>query len=143
MAGGRLGFGVGSPEVIGDLNTIKYSTNPYNVNRLTAAAGIACLKNDGYNMENCRVIQKNRERCVKQLKELGFEMTDSSANFIFVRHPEIDGEELYLRLKERGILIRHFSLEKISDYNRITIGTEDQMDRLVETIKDILKEKQI
>ena len=143
MAGGRLGFGVGSPEVIGDLNTIKYSTNPYNVNRLTASAGIACLKNDGYNMENCRIIQKNRERCVKQLKELGFEMTDSSANFIFVRHPEIDGEELYLRLKERGILIRHFSLEKISDYNRITIGTEDQMDRLVETIKDILKEKQI
>ena len=70
-------------------------------------------------------------------------MTDSSANFIFARHPAIDGEELYLRLKERGILIRHFSLEKISDYNRITIGTEDQMDRLVKTINDILKEKQI
>lgn len=143
LAGGRLGFGVASPEVIKDLNTIKYSTNPYNVNRLTSAAGIACLKNDEYNMENCQTIKKNRERCVRQFKDLGFEMTDSLANFLFVRHPKISGEELYRKLKEKGILIRHFSLETISDYNRITIGTKDQMDCLVEAVSEIMKEKHV
>ena len=84
---------------------------------------------------------ENRVQSVKQLKELGFEMTDSAANFIFVRHPEISGEALYRKLKERGILIRHFTLPQISDYNRITIGTRGHMDTLTETIKGILKEK--
>ena len=86
---------------------------------------------------------ENRARAVKQLKELGFEMTDSKANFLFVRHPKISGEELYLTLKERGILIRHFSLKQIADYNRITIGTREQMDCLASAIEKILKEKNI
>ena len=141
LAGGRLGFGAGSPELIRDLNTVKYSTNPYNVNRLTAAAGIACLLRDEYNRDNCRVIMENRTRCVGQLRELGFEMTDSLANFLFVRHPAISGEELYKQLKSRGILIRHFSLPQIADYNRITIGTQEQMDCLIRTIRVILEEK--
>ena len=141
LAGGRLGFGAGAPALIRDLNTIKYSTNPYNVNRLTAAAGIACLLQDEYNRDNCRVIMENRAWSVKQLKELGFEMTDSLANFLFARHPGISGEELYRKLKERGILIRHFTLPQISEYNRITIGTKDQMECLIRTIKEILEEK--
>ena len=138
MAGGRLGFGAGNEELIRDLNTVRYSVNPYNVNRMTLAAGIACMENDGYNRENCRVIKENREWAAKELKKLGFDMTESMTNFLFVRHPKADGEKLYRELKERGILIRHFSTERIRDYNRITVGTREQMETLVRTIAQIL-----
>ena len=141
MAGGRLGFGIGNPELIRDLNTIKFSINPYNVNRLTQAAGIACLERDEYNRENCRKITETRGEAAARLRELGFVMTDSRANFLFVRHPRIGGEELYRELKARGILIRHFSVERIRDYNRITVGTPEQMDTLVRTIRAILEER--
>ena len=138
LAGGRLGFGAGNEELIRDLNTVRYSVNPYNVNRMTLAAGIACMENDGYNRENCRVIKENREWAAKELKKLGFDMTESMTNFLFVRHPKADGEKLYRELKERGILIRHFSTERIRDYNRITVGTREQMETLVRTIAQIL-----
>lgn len=141
LAGGRLGFGAAQEEVIRDLNTIRYSTNPYNVNRLTAAAGLAVLKNDGYYMDCCRKITETRLRTAKQLEELGFEMTESSTNFLFARHGSIPGEELYLALKKRGILIRHFSTERIRDYNRITIGTPEQMNVLVKEVRSILEER--
>ena len=140
LAGGRLGFGAGQPELIRDLNTIKFSTNPYNVNRLTAEAGRACLLHDDYNEQNCRTICKNREWTAGALKALGFEMTESMTNFLFVRHPQIDGETLYREMKARGILIRHFSIERIRDYNRISIGTMEQMEKVVEAAKDILKQ---
>jgi len=138
LAGGRLGFGAGNEELIRDLNTVRYSVNPYNVNRMTLAAGIACMENDGYNRENCQVIKENREWAAKELKKLGFDMTESMTNFLFVRHPKADGEKLYRELKERGILIRHFSTERIRDYNRITVGTREQMETLVRTIAQIL-----
>ena len=141
MAGARLGMGIGNPELIRDLNTVKYSLNPYNVNRLTHAAGVACLKKDEYNIRNCGIIMETRNRTAKALRDLGFEMTESRTNFLFARHPEVSGEELYLELKKRGILIRHFSKERIKDYNRITIGTPEQMDALIANIKDILEEK--
>ena len=138
LAGGRLGCGAGNEELIRDLNTVRYSVNPYNVNRMTLAAGIACMENDGYNRENCQVIKENREWAAKELKKLGFDMTESMTNFLFVRHPKADGEKLYRELKERGILIRHFSTERIRDYNRITVGTREQMETLVRTIAQIL-----
>ena len=141
MAGARLGMGIGNPELIRDLNTVKYSLNPYNVNRLTHAAGVACLRKDEYNIRNCGIIMETRDRTAKALRDLGFEMTESRTNFLFVRHPEVSGEELYLELKKREILIRHFSKERIKDYNRITIGTPEQMDALIANIKDILEEK--
>ena len=141
MAGGRLGMGIGSPELIRDLNTVRYSTNPYNVNRLTAAAAAACLKHDDYNLQNCRTIVDTRNRCERKLKELGFEMTESETNFLFVRHPAIPGGELYRELKKRGILVRHFDGDRTRDYNRITVGTPEQMDRLAETIRAILEER--
>ena len=141
MAGARLGMGIGNPELIRDLNTVKYSLNPYNVNRLTHAAGVACLKNDEYNIRNCGIIMETRDRTAKALRDLGFEMTESRTNFLFVRHPAVSGEELYLEMKKRGILIRHFSKERIRDYNRITIGTPEQMDAVIANIKDILEEK--
>ena len=139
LAGGRLGMGIGNPELIRDLNTIKYSTNPYNIDRLTMAAGIATLRQDEWNRENCEKIIRNREWTAGRLKELGFEMTDSCTNFLFARHPAIGGEEMYLEMKKRGILIRHFRTERIRDYNRITIGTREEMEKLVEAAESILE----
>ena len=141
LAGARLGVGIAQPELIADLNAVRNSTNPYNVNRLTAAAGIACLKHDDYNMENCRKIIETRSWSERALKDLGFEMTTSRTNFLFARHPDISGDELYKRLKDRGILIRHFKGQRICDYNRITIGTPEQIEKLVEGIKEILEGK--
>ena len=140
MAGARLGFGVACPELIADLNTIKYSTNPYNVNSMTMAAGIGVLCDDEYTRANCRAIIENRDWTVAELKGLGFEMTDSMANFIFAKHKSFDGGELYAKLRERGILVRHFTKDKISQYNRITVGSKEQMEELVAAISDILEE---
>ena len=141
MAGARLGMGIGNPELIRDLNAIKYSLNPYNVNSLTSAAGVASLKLDEYNMKNCEIIMETRSRSERALRELGFEMTTSQTNFLFARHPDISGEDLYLELKKKGILIRHFSKERIKDYNRITVGTPEQMEKLTAAIKQILEER--
>ena len=141
MAGARLGMGIGNPELIRDLNAVKYSLNPYNVNSLTSAAGAASLKLDEYNIKNCEIIKDTRSRTERALRELGFEMTTSQTNFLFVRHPDISGEDMYLELKKKGILIRHFTKERIKDYNRITIGTPEQMEKLTEAIKQILEEK--
>ena len=142
MAGARLGFGVAEKSLIRDLNAIKYSTNPYNINRLTASAALATLSNDEYNKANCRVIMENRAYLSEELKKLGFKMTDSSANFVFAAHPKINGKELYLKLKEKGILVRHFDTEQISCYNRITVGTKKQLDALIAAVKEILKIKE-
>ena len=140
MAGVRLGFGIADPELIADLNTIRYSTNPYNINRLTSEAGIAALKEQSYYDNNCRTIIENRAWTVNALKELGFEVIPSTANFVFAKSNDIDGEKLYLELKKKGVLIRHFTKERIKDYNRITIGTMDQMKILIEKIKEIKEE---
>ena len=132
MAGARLGFGAACPELIRDLETVRYSTNPYNLDRMTLAAGIACLEHDDYNGRNCRRIAQTREETREALCALGFEIPASKANFLFARHPDIPGEALYRKLKERGILVRHFNRDRIRDYNRISIGTAEQMNALVQ-----------
>ena len=141
MAGARLGFAIGAPDLVADLNTIRNSTNPYNVNRMTLAAGVAALDDAAYYRENCEKIVSAREWTADKLAELGFAVIPSTANFLFARHPAIGGRELYLTLKERGILIRHFDKPRIRDYNRITVGTKEQMRTLVASIEKILKEK--
>lgn len=141
MAGARLGFGIGNSKLISDLNTVKYSTNPYNVNRLTCAAGIAALEDNDYYMSNCETIKENRAWTARQLRELGFTVLDSSANFIFAKTDKIGGEELYLSLKEKGILIRHFTKERICEYNRITVGTAEQMRAFVDAVKEIIEQR--
>lgn len=141
MAGGRLGFGVGCKALIADLNAIKYSTNPYNVNSMTLAAGYGTLCDAAYTEANCRTVMENREWTARELKALGFEMTDSKANFLFAKHPRLDGKTLYLELKKRGILVRHFDADRISDYNRITVGSAEQMQALVRTVRTILSEE--
>jgi histidinol-phosphate aminotransferase len=140
MAGARLGFAIGNQKLIADLNTIRYSTNPYNVNRMTDAAGAAALQDNAYYLNNCKTISENREWTVNQLKDLGFEVLPSKANFVFAKNHKIDGEKLYSKLKERGILVRHFTKEIICQYNRITIGTIEQMKKLIDTISLILEE---
>ena len=140
MAGARLGFGIGSETLIAALNTIRCSTNPYNVNRMTEMAGAAALAENGYYMENCRKIMENRDYTTRALEELGFFVLPSRANFVFAKHPGMDGGVLYQKLKDRGILVRHFTKDRITDYNRITIGTRQQMEQLVQTVSQILQE---
>ena len=138
MAGARLGYGIACPEIIEDLTRIRYSTNPYNVNRMTMAAGVGALEDYEYFSENCKKIIKNREWTERELSSLGFTYLDSKANFIFAKSDKIDGKALYLALKEKGVLVRHFDAPRISDYNRITIGNAEEMQILVDKIKEIL-----
>ena len=140
LAGGRLGMAIGNASLIRDLNTVKFSTNPYNVSSLTQAAGLGALEDDAYFKENCAQIIQNRAYLTEELQKLGFLTTDSSTNFVFAKHPTLDGEKLYLSLKERGVLIRHFTLDRIKDYNRITVGAREQLDILLKNIKSILEE---
>jgi len=138
MAGARLGFGVGNAQLIADLNAIKYSTNPYNINSMTMAAGIGCISDDAYTKANCCEIEKTREFTKKELEKLGFFVTDSKTNFVFAKSDKISGDEIYKKLRENGILVRHFTDERIAEYNRITIGTMEQMQVLIDTLKKIL-----
>ena len=140
LAGARLGFGIGCPSLIRDLNTIKYSTNPYNVNRMTMAAGIGALTDRKYFADNCRAIEQTREWTSDELRALGFTVLDSKANFVFAAHGRIYGKELYLKLKQNGILVRHFDSARLTDFNRITIGSTEQMRTLISTIKKILED---
>ncbi|MGN1295692.1 MAG: histidinol-phosphate transaminase [Bacilli bacterium] len=140
LAGGRLGFGIGNKELINDLKTIKYSTNPYNINTLTLVAGVATLQNEEYTQNNIKKIIDERERVTLELRKLGFEVLPSQANFIFAKSDLISGKELYFKLKEKGILVRHFDQKEIGDYNRITIGTKEDNDALLYTTTQILKE---
>lgn len=139
LAGARLGFGVGCKALIRDINTIRYSTNPYNINRMTTAAGIGAIEDDAYFKNNCQTIIENRAWTVAELKKLGFDVLDSSANFIFAKNDKMNGKDIYLTLKSKGILVRHFDKEKLIDYNRITIGSMEQMQILVNTLKEILE----
>lgn len=138
LAGARLGFAIGAEPLIADLETIKYSTNPYNVNSISAAAGAAALSEEAYYRENCRRIMATREQAVARLMRLGFRVVPSVANFLFVTSAEIGGQALYEELKKRRILIRHFDNSAICEYNRITIGTEEEMEALFAAIGEIL-----
>ena len=140
MAGGRLGFALGGAGLIADLNKIKYSTNPYNINRLTLVAAEAAVDSDSYYRENCRKIQENRAYTVERLDALGFTTLPSLANFIFTRCPGMDGGALYRELKRRGVLVRYWNKPELRDYVRVTIGSKEQMDRFLSTVQAILKE---
>ena len=141
LAGARLGFGIGCEQLIRDLNTVKYSINPYNVNRMTQAAGVAAIEDDGYYRANAETIMSIRAEATEQLQSLGFTVLPSCANFVFAKSGSVSGEELYQKLKARGVLVRHFTKERIKDYCRITIGTREQMQTLMTNIQSILAEK--
>ena len=141
MAGARLGFGVGNSELIRDLNTVKYSVNPYNINRMTMAAGLGVLNDEEYTKLNCEEIVRVREFTKAELKKLDFTFTDSANNFVFAKHSVLSGEEIYLKLKQKGILVRHFSSPRLTEYNRITIGSKNQMEALLSALRDIIDNK--
>ncbi len=140
LAGARLGFGVANEKIISDLMRIKYSTNPYNVNRLTLAMGEGAILDDEYFLENCKKIIENREFTKKELKRLGFELTNSFANFVFAKTDKLGGKELYLKLKEKGVLVRHFDSARISDFIRVSIGDANQMQAFINATQQILEE---
>ncbi len=140
-AGARLGFGIACKSLIADLNTVRFSTNPYNINAMTMALGEGILDDEDYTRKNCKKIIDVRLFAENELKKLGFEMTNSSANFIFAKHKNISGEKIYKKLKEKGILVRHFNGARIKDFNRITVGTKDEMTVLIEKLNEIIKEE--
>lgn len=138
LAGGRLGYAFAGKEIIADLEKIKYSTNPYNINRLTLRLGEATVDAEPYYQETCAQIVETRTWTAKQLEDLGFTVLPSQANFLFARTDRMDGGKLYEALKARGILVRHFGSEKIRQFNRITIGTKEEMEAFVDTVRSIL-----
>jgi len=138
LAGARLGMGFASEEIITDLNTIRFSQNPYNVNSLTLLAGEASVKDVVY-FDKCRnEIIKTREYTKTALINIGFDVLDSYANFVFAKHTSVGGNDLYLALKDMNILVRHFSAPRIDNYLRITIGTQDDMTKLINALSEIL-----
>ena len=138
LAGARLGYGVADEKLIEDLNAIRNSSNPYNVNRMTMAAGVGALCDETYFRSNCEKIIQNREWTKRELSRLGFTFTDSKANFVFAKCGRMGGRELYLALKEKGVLVRHFDVPGIEDYNRITVGSKEQMEKLISVLEGII-----
>lgn len=141
LAGARIGFAMGNPEIIRDLNRIKYSFNPYNLNRLSILAGTAAMKDKEY-FEKCTgEIIRTRDYFTGAMKDLGFEVLPSSANFVFVRNDRISGEAYYALLRKKNILVRYFRKEPIEDYVRITIGLPSEMEALLSVTKNIMEGK--
>ena len=138
LAGARVGFAIGHEALIRDLETLKFSTNPYNINRLSEACGVAAVNDTAYFDETRRKIIENRAYTAGELTARGFTFPDSKANFIFAKKEGLSGEALYLALKEKGILVRHLSGARTADYNRITIGTREDMDALFAALDEIL-----
>ena len=141
LAGGRVGFALGSPELISALNRVKYSFNPYNVNRLSIVAGAAAVEDEPYFQACCAAVRQARAWTVEELENLGFTVLPSQANFIFARSDKLSGEDLYRRLKENGVLVRWWADSgRIQDYVRITIGSMEQMETLVDEVSRLLED---
>lgn len=138
LAGLRLGFGFGSAELIAGLERIKFSFNPYNLSRITVAAGIAALEDRAYTDEMVGKVISTRRLTFDALQGMGFNVAQSEANFLFASYPGITGEELYRRLRESGILVRHFNSPRISNYIRVSIGTDAEMDSFLGSIRRII-----
>lgn len=139
LAGLRVGFGIGSKEIIDDLNKLKYSFNPYNINTLSIKAAAAAIADNEYYDDKIAKIVATREKTIAQLRELGFTCTESKANFIFASSDKIPASELALELRKKGILVRYFNKAKIDNYLRITVGTDEEMQTLVDAVKEIIK----
>ncbi|MDR3121629.1 MAG: histidinol-phosphate transaminase [Clostridiales bacterium] len=140
LAGARIGYAVGNPALISDLNQMKFSFNPYNVNRLSLLAAAAAVRDTGYYETCVGAIKATRAATAGELARRGFTVLPSAANFLFARPNFMGGEAYYLALKERGVLVRHFRRARIDAYVRITIGTEDQMRALLIATDAIMRE---
>jgi len=138
LAGLRVGFAVGHPDLIEGLERVKNSFNSYPLGRLAQAGAIAAIEDQAHLEQTSAKVIQTRAKLVSDLGSLGFETLPSTANFIFTRHPEHAGAALYQALRDRGIIVRHFKLPRIGDFLRITIGTDEQSGELVAALKEIL-----
>lgn len=138
LAGGRLGYAFGSPEVIADLEKLKFSTNPYNLDRLTLRLGEKTVEAEDYYRDVWNKIMKTRDWTAGQLENLGFQVLPSQTNFLFIRREGLDGKAFYQQLRSRRILVRHFEDSRIRQFNRVTIGTQAQMEAFLEATRQIL-----
>ena len=137
FAGMRIGFAMGNPALIRYMNDIKYSINSYTMNRPAIELGLAALSDDEYFAKTVGSIIETRERVKKELRDRGFAVTDSKTNFVFASPSGISAKELYEKLKERRIFVRWWDKDRIRDWLRISIGTDEEMDALIEAIDDI------
>ncbi|HHW31185.1 MAG TPA: histidinol-phosphate transaminase [Clostridiaceae bacterium] len=137
LAGLRIGFALGNEELIQGLSRIKNSINSYTIDRIAMAGAMEAIKDYEYFKSTSRKIINTRERIIVKLKELGFNVVDSKANFVFISHPVIPAVDIFNKLKERGILVRYFNKPRIDNYLRVTIGTDEQMDCFLEEVKNI------
>ena len=143
MAGIRIGYAIGSAEMIGCLNNVRNSFNSYTMNRLTLTCGVAAVEDEDYFQEITGKIIKTREKAVERFRALGFTVPDSKANFLFVTHPDVSADELFTALREQHIFVRHWNKERISGHLRVTIGTDEQMDVLFAFLEKYLKERTV
>ena len=137
LAGGRLGFAIAQPSLIADIETLRNSTNPYNVGNATVAWGLAVLAHDDEVQAFCRDLALVREDVAEELDACGWDVLPSSANFLFAKHFSVPGETIYKECKARGVLVRHFTNPRITDWNRITVGTREQMGVLLDALEEI------
>lgn len=140
LAGIRLGYALGHPNLIDALERVKNSFNSYPVDRLAELAGIASFEDDEYFQQGCVDVIANREFCVEQLTKIGFDVLPSAANFVFAKPRFAKAEVVFEQLRERAILVRYFNKPRISDYLRISIGSRADMKALVAALKDIVKQ---
>ena len=138
LAGLRVGFAVGHPDLIEGLERVKNSFNSYPLGRLAQAGAIAAIEDQAHLEQTSAKVMQTRNKLVGELNTLGFETLPSTANFIFTRHPQHAGAKLYQTLRDNGIIVRHFKLQRIDDFLRITIGTDEQSDELVAALKEAL-----
>ncbi len=143
MAGVRIGYAFGSKKLIGFLQDAKFSFNSYTMNRPSLEVGAAAVEDDKYFRETCRKIINTRERVKPILRDMGFEFPDSQANFIFAKHRSVPGKAIFDELRKKGIIVRRWDAERISDYLRITVGTDEEMDTLIEALRTFLKAEDI
>ena len=138
MAGLRIGYAIGSETMIKYLNDVKYSFNSYTMTALTLELGAEAVRDDEYFKATCEKIIKTRENLKVQLRELGFDFQDSKTNFIFAKHKSVSAEYIFTELKKRNIFVRYWNKPRISEYLRITVGTDEECDTLVANLKEII-----
>ncbi len=138
MAGMRIGYAMGNPKLIKYLNDVKYSVNSYTLNYTTIQLGTEAVKDVAYFKANCEKIIRTRERAKQELTKLGFTFPESYGNFIFASHKRVPAKDIFNRLKENDIYVRHWDKERIGNYLRITIGTDEQMEALYAALRKIL-----
>lgn len=139
MAGVRIGFAVAGEKLIGYLKNVKFSFNSYTMNLPAIEMGTASVLDDAYFRETTAKIIRTREWTKKEFARLGFLFTDSKSNFLFATHPKVSAEELFVALKENNIYVRHWKKPRIENYLRITVGTQEEMGRLVSFIEQFLE----